>query len=76
MYWHHMDGWSWGIGLFGFLFLALLITLVVWLVWSASRPGAPPERRSSSALEILDARYARGEIDRDEYLERKADLER
>jgi len=31
---------------------------------------APPAR----ALAILDERYARGEIDRDEYLARKADL--
>jgi putative membrane protein len=76
VYWHHVDGWSWGIGLFAFLFIALLVTLVVWLVWTASRPSAPPEHRGSSALEILDARYARGEIDRDEYLERRADLER
>ncbi|MGD2051803.1 MAG: SHOCT domain-containing protein [Acidimicrobiia bacterium] len=76
MYWHHIDGWSWGIGLFSLLFLALVVTLVVWVVWNASRSSAPPQRPTTSALEILDARYARGEIDRDEYLERRADLER
>ena len=76
VYWHHIGGWTWGMVLFGWLFMALLVTLVVWLVWFTSRRSAPPERHSSSAIEILDARYARGEIDRDAYLERRADLER
>jgi len=75
VYWHHIGGWTLGMVLFAWLFMALLVTLVVWLVWSASRRSAPPNR-SNSALDILDARYARGEIDRDEYLERRADLER
>jgi putative membrane protein len=35
-------------------------------------PGVPPAR--SEALAILEARYARGEIQRDEYLQKKADL--
>jgi putative membrane protein len=37
-----------------------------------STPGAPPAR--SEALAILEARYARGEIQRDEYLQKKSDL--
>jgi putative membrane protein len=35
-------------------------------------PGMPPAR--SEALAILEARYARGEIQRDEYLQKKSDL--
>ena len=35
-------------------------------------PGTAPTR--SEALAILEARYARGEIQRDEYLQKKADL--
>ena len=35
-------------------------------------PGMSPAR--SEALAILEARYARGEIQRDEYLQKKADL--
>ncbi|OIQ90023.1 hypothetical protein GALL_280700 [mine drainage metagenome] len=32
------------------------------------------EPRQRTAVEILDARYARGEIDRDEYVKRRDDL--
>lgn len=35
-------------------------------------PGTRPAR--SEALAILETRYARGEIQRDEYLQKKADL--
>jgi putative membrane protein len=37
-------------------------------------PGTPPAPGRSEALAILEARYARGEIQRDEYLQKKADL--
>jgi uncharacterized membrane protein len=37
----------------------------------ASAPPAPPR---SEALAILEGRYARGEIQREEYLQKKADL--
>lgn len=39
-----------------------------------STPGTPPVAARSEALAILEARYARGEIQRDEYLQKKADL--
>jgi uncharacterized membrane protein len=35
---------------------------------------APPTGAQSGLVAILDERYARGEIDRDEYLQRKQDL--
>ena len=37
-------------------------------------PGRPPQPGRSEALAILEARYARGEIQRDEYLQKKQDL--
>ena len=41
--------------------------------WSAGSTPNPPSSRKE-ALDILEARYARGEIQRDEYLQKKQDL--
>jgi putative membrane protein len=41
---------------------------------SGSSSGSPPPGSRKEALDILEARYARGEIQRDEYLEKKKDL--
>jgi putative membrane protein len=55
---------------------ALLILLVVWLV----RPlrlgtrGGEEAPRGPTALEILEERFARGEIDRQEFEERRTVL--
>ncbi len=71
--WDHM-GWSWAMGLHGVFWLApiaLLIVAAVILIRSSSRASAGAEGEARTAL---DGRYARGEIDRGEYLEGKRDL--
>jgi len=58
--------------------LVVMIAALVWGAWTfaASRPPArwAPTRRDRS-LDILRERYARGEIDSDQYEERRRALE-
>jgi putative membrane protein len=65
-----MMGWAWL--LVWVLFLALLVVGVVFLVRSLTDRG---DRAGSRAMAILEERFARGEIDRDEFEERKRALE-
>jgi putative membrane protein len=72
MYWDGADWWAWiPMSLFMIAFWGLLIWGVVHLV--AKRQ--PEEPRPRTALQILDERLARGEIEIDEYRERRASLE-
>jgi putative membrane protein len=76
-----MGGWGGGwLGPFHFiiplLFWVLIIAAVVLLVRYAAGWGGHsqlPERRSAG-LDALHERYARGEINRDEYLLKKKDI--
>lgn len=61
-------------GLWMLLFWAGVILLVVWGVKSLS--GGDSRRPDGSrALQILEERFARGEIDRQEFEERRRALE-
>lgn len=71
------NGFSWGIGMLGMvLFRLLFAAALVWVirvVWDRSaRQGSG--RQEASPLEILQRRYARGEIDRAEFEEKRKDL--
>jgi putative membrane protein len=76
-----MMGWGYGMGWAGMIFMAVfwiavivgiafLIRRLVVSTGSAGNRGKPEE----SALEILKKRYARGEIKKDEFEEKKKDL--
>lgn len=74
--WHYnMMGGGWGIIMFFFMliFIALAIAGIILLV----RYLSPHARSKSSedALEILKRRYARGEIQKAEFEEKRKDLE-
>ena len=85
--WGHGTDWgmmgSWGggwLGLSGMLIWLLLLVLfvvgVIWLVRNTASRREPSQQsgRRSPGLDILDERYAKGEINRDEYLHKKSDI--
>jgi putative membrane protein len=63
------NGWGGVEVLFGLAWLAFWVVVVFLLVSAVRRGGARPQ--GSSALRVLEERYARGEIDRDEFFERR-----
>jgi putative membrane protein len=72
-YGYGMGGWF-GMGLWWIVIVVLLVAAVVFVFRRAGdgKSSAPPE--SESARDVLDKRYARGEIGRDEYEQKKRDL--
>lgn len=80
--WNQMMPWHWGSGWGGMMLgglgmMALWVLLIVLVVWGLralvggvdrmATSGGPPGDTPPTPLEIAQARYARGEIDRDEY---------
>jgi putative membrane protein len=66
------DGWGWGMMLFGLLWMALLVALPIYLVYWLATRSQTDGRTADSALAVLQERYARGEIDDEEFDRRRA----
>lgn len=75
--WGYMGNYGWGgMGIGMLLFWGLVIAAFVMLVRCSSGSGACGKRgHENSALDLLKQRYARGEIERDEFEQKKRDLE-
>jgi len=81
--WHMGPGMmgGWGMGWFGGIFMMIfwvlvlvgLVLLIKWLIQTTNRVKSEAGN-SNRALEILKERYARGEIDRAEYEDKRRDL--
>ncbi len=69
-----MVGWNMGVWMvFNLVFWILVIVgIVLLVVWVGQK--AVGSRTEESALEILKKRYARGEMSKAEYEEKKRDL--
>jgi putative membrane protein len=72
---------GWGMGWFGMIFMIIfwilliigMIFLIKWLIQSTRHDKAGVSG-NGRAFEILKERYARGEIDKDEFESKKKDL--
>ncbi len=80
----HTDGMMWwSMGAWGWFWLLLVIAAIVAIVVlvtllvgrsASGRPDRSPDGGRDAALRILEERFARGEIDREEFEERRRAL--
>lgn len=80
MIWFYNYG---SMGFFGWFFMLIFWILVIWLiVWFANKSKTVSSDKQTNpnsnktAIEILDERYARGEISKKEYDEKKRDIKK
>ncbi len=82
--WNSGCSWWWGPGYFfggpfgmiiGLVFWAVIIYAIFRLIPNLTNRSAEVSRKEETALEILKRRYAKGEIDTEEFTKRKKDLE-
>ncbi len=73
---HMWDSWGWG-GMFlgpvmGVVYIGLIVAAIVLVVrWLGGGQGVAPTAQGRTALHILEERFARDEIDKDEFEERR-----
>ncbi len=81
--WGMCHGW-WGPGyffgglpgmIFGFAFWILVISGIFYLISRPAKRAPEDTRQYETPVEILKKRYARGEIDAEEFARRRRDLE-
>ena len=68
---HWMDGF--GGGWMMFLWWAIIIAAIIFIV-KLLTSGSNSPKRDKSAIEILNERYAKGEISKEEFEEKKQDI--
>jgi putative membrane protein len=73
---------DWGMGWFGMIFMIIfwgliivgLVLLIRWLIPNTISRASSDVRIGSKAMDILKERYARGEINLDEFESMKKDI--
>jgi putative membrane protein len=67
-------GWMWLMPILWIAFLGLIVWAIVAAVRSSGESKGSDSSKTDSALEVLKKRYARGEINKEEYEQKKRDL--
>jgi len=71
---HPMWWWGWGIGMMAMMFLFWVLVIAGLIIAIRWLTGLSRGQKADSALEILRERYARGEINKEEFEARRKDL--
>lgn len=80
--WHYGSNWDGNPGMwmgmtFVIIVMVFLVALAIWMIVRVSQRNDSdnPSQPKSRSVETLKERYARGEIDTEEYRERMRELE-
>lgn len=78
MMWNYGDNsmyWGGFESIFMIIFWVLIIAGIIYFIkWSFDQPRGSSSQRGNTPLEILKERYAKGEINKQEFDEKKKDL--
>jgi len=72
--WGHMMGYGYGGG-FMWLIVVVLVGVVIYFMLQVSKSKSSGDSIIETPLDILKKRYAKGEIDKEEFDRKKKDLE-
>ena len=70
-----MNGWWWHMSGMWIFWIALILLAVLSVRWLSNSPTGR-ERSPESPIDVLKRRYAQGEIEKEEYERKLADLRR
>jgi len=62
-------------GFFGFIIMIAFWAAVIWVIVRIVQEATNGHKTKKSAMRILEERYAKGEIDKEEFKSKKHDLE-
>lgn len=80
MMWDSGMGWHWwgwvGMALFWLVLSLFVLAAIKYLSSRHAPPGGSPKDGGKTALDYLDEAYAKGQISREEFLQKREDLKR